>query len=114
MRRIVVDLPALFGPRKPVTTPRSDGEGEMVDDDLAVVALAEIADLDHVRRPDRLAHERIDSARAGDGSRAAMVEVGCCMGFALAGDVATDPFRSDNDDHLQDGSLDRNQNTASR
>lgn len=44
---MVVDLPAPLGPRKPVTTPRSDGEAEVVDGGDIAVALGGLVDFEH-------------------------------------------------------------------
>jgi hypothetical protein len=43
----VVDLPATFGPRKPVTRPGPDGEAGVVDGHGLAVALGEVPRLDH-------------------------------------------------------------------
>jgi hypothetical protein len=48
MTRIVVDLPAPFGPRKPVTWLGRNREGRPVDRDLSAEALRQLAYLDHV------------------------------------------------------------------
>ena len=45
--RIVVDLPAPFGPRKPVTMPGRTVKRQVVDGELVAVALREVADFDH-------------------------------------------------------------------
>ena len=45
--RMVVDLPAPLGPRKPSTSPGSTREGEVVDGQQAVVVLGEVLRLDH-------------------------------------------------------------------
>ena len=45
--RIVVDLPAPLGPRKPRTSPGSTREGEVVDGEQAVVVLGQVLRLDH-------------------------------------------------------------------
>ena len=45
--RIVVDLPAPFGPRKPVTRPGSTAKLRPVDGDLGAVGLGESAGDDH-------------------------------------------------------------------
>ena len=45
--RIVVDLPAPLGPRKPVTIAGADGEGEIVDGGLVAVALGQFVGFDH-------------------------------------------------------------------
>ena len=47
--RIVVDLPAPFGPRNPVTCPGRTWKVEVVDGELVAVALAEMGDIDHQR-----------------------------------------------------------------
>ena len=45
--RIVVDFPAPFGPRKPVTIPGCTDEAQPVDREFVAVTLAEILDFDH-------------------------------------------------------------------
>ena len=45
--RIVVDLPAPLGPRKPVTRPGCDDEGDLVDRNRLSVTLRELLHLDH-------------------------------------------------------------------
>ena len=49
--RIVVLLPAPFGPRKPVTHPRPDFEREIVDGGDCAESLREPADRDRGREP---------------------------------------------------------------
>ena len=51
--RIVVDLPAPFGPRKPVTLPGCDVEGQVVDGAHGAVLLGQPAHLDHASRRER-------------------------------------------------------------
>ena len=47
MQRIVVVLPAPFGPRKPVTLPGFNAEGQVVDGDFRAVSFREAPYLDH-------------------------------------------------------------------
>ena len=53
MTRMVVDLPAPLGPRKPVTRPGLGGEGDVVDGGEAAVPLGEGIDGDHGPEPRR-------------------------------------------------------------
>ena len=47
MIRIVVVLPAPFGPRNPRISPLRGGEADVADGDQVTVALGEVADFDH-------------------------------------------------------------------
>ena len=44
--RIVVDLPAPLGPRKPTTSPRRDGEGDVIDGGESAEAFGQPLDFD--------------------------------------------------------------------